>query len=244
MFKTVRALVLREVKYKEADRILTVLTESDGKQTLKAQGALRKSSKYGAATQVLTFSELTVFGNQGRWSVREGTVLEEFQGLRTDLEAMAVAAYLCEVLETASDEDVPNPAMLQLGLNCLYALSRGLCTPERVKAVFELRLACLTGYAPNLQDCVLCGGVTDSMHFSPSKGGLVCGHCARYGNDVISPDCLQAMRFVASAPAKKIFSFQLTGDAAREFSVNCELYLLSQLERNFLSLDYYKRIKG
>ena len=117
MFKTTKALILREVKYKEADRILTVLTAEDGKQTVKAQGALRKTSKFGAATQVLTFSELTLFGNRGRWSVREGTVLDGFEGLRTDLESLSVAAYLAEVLEAVSDEDVPNPAVLQLGLN-------------------------------------------------------------------------------------------------------------------------------
>lgn len=244
MYRTTKALVLREVKYKEADRILTVLTEDEGKQTLKAQGALRKTSKFGAATQVLTWSELTLFGDRGRWAVREGTVIEGFEGLRLDLEALSIASYMAEVLEAVSDEDVPDPAVLQLGLNSLYALSHDLCPKEQVKAVFELRLACLTGYAPELSGCVLCGGEHEIMHFSPGKGGLVCRNCRGYGTDILSPACLAAMRHVASAPAKKIFSFTLTGDAVREFSVICEMYLLSQLERNFPSLDYYKRIKG
>ena len=243
MYKTTKALVLREVKYKEADRILTVLTEDEGKQTLKAQGALRKTSKYGAATQVLTWSELTLFGNRGRWAVREGTVIEGFEGLRMDLEALSIASYIAEVLEAVSDEDVPNPSVLQLGLNSLYALSHDLCPKEQVKAVFELRLACLTGYAPELTGCVICGSPHEIMHFSPDKGGLVCRNCYGYDVDRISPACLAAMRHVASAPAKKIFSFALTGEAVQEFSVTCELYLLSQLERNFASLDYYKRIR-
>ena len=45
MFKTVNALVLREVRYKEADRILILLTDTEGKITAKARGALRKSSR-------------------------------------------------------------------------------------------------------------------------------------------------------------------------------------------------------
>ena len=61
MFKTTKGLILREVKYKEADRILTVLTEDMGKITVKARGALRKSSKVAAATQLFAFSELTMF---------------------------------------------------------------------------------------------------------------------------------------------------------------------------------------
>ena len=52
MFETTKALVLREVKYKEADRILTLFTADNGKITAKARGALRKSSKTGAATQL------------------------------------------------------------------------------------------------------------------------------------------------------------------------------------------------
>ena len=40
MFETTKALILREVRYKESDRILTVLTDTDGKRTLKARGAL------------------------------------------------------------------------------------------------------------------------------------------------------------------------------------------------------------
>ena len=65
MFKTTKGLILREVKYKEADRILTVLTEDMGKITVKARGALRKGSKTAAATQLLAFSELTMFENRG-----------------------------------------------------------------------------------------------------------------------------------------------------------------------------------
>lgn len=243
MFKTTKALVLREVKYKEADRILTILTEDEGKQTAKAPGALRKTSKFGAATQFLMWSELTLFGNRGHWSVREGSVIEGFEGLRTDLESLAIGSYIAQVLETVSDEDAPDPQVLQLGLNSLYALSRQLCEKEQVKAAFELRLMCLAGFAPELERCVVCGSRREGMRFSPPQGGLVCPNCGRYA-DPVSAACLSAMRHVTAAPAKKVFSFTLTGAAAREFSVICEGYLLTCLERGFSSLDYYKKIKG
>ena len=84
MFETTKALILREVRYKESDRILTVLTDTDGKRTLKARGALRKGSKMAAATQQLTFSELTLFENRGHATVNEATLIEPFEGLRAD----------------------------------------------------------------------------------------------------------------------------------------------------------------
>lgn len=242
MDKTIKGLVLREVKYKEADRILTVLTE-EGKLTVKAPGALRKNSKFGAATQQLTFSELTLYSRVGHWQVREGTVLESFGGLRTDLEKLALAAYFAQVLEAVSDEDVSGPELLQLGLNSLYAVSSGLTELWLVKAVFELRLACLTGYAPELNMCLQCGAAADALYFDLQRGGTVCGHCRDYGVKPLSGPCLAAMRHVAYALPRKIFSFTLTGEAADEFADLCEKYLLTQLDRRFSSLDYYKSIR-
>lgn len=242
MDKTIKALVLREVKYKEADRILTVLTE-DGKLSMKAPGALRKTSKCSAATQQLTFSDLTIYTRMGHWQVREGSVLEGFDGLRTDLEKLSLATYLAQVLEAVADEDVASPELLQLGLNSLFALSNSLAEDWLVKAVFELRLACLTGYAPELGGCMQCSEVEGELYFDCEQGGIKCRNCRDYGAKPISEACLAAMRHVVFAPAKKIFSFSLTGDAVREFTEICEKYLLTQLDRSFSSLDYYKSIR-
>ena len=157
MFETTKALIPREVRYKESDRILTVLTDKDGKRTLKARGALRKGSKMAAATQQLTFSELTLFENRGRATINEASILEPFEGLRADFSSFALGCYFAEVLEATSEEGMADPAVLQLALNSLYALSRALCAPEQVKAVFELRLMALIGYEPDLTACPVCG---------------------------------------------------------------------------------------
>ena len=144
MFLTTRGLVLREVRYKESDKILTVLTQHEGKVTVRARGALRKGSRITAATQLLTYSDMTIFENRGRRTLNEASTVEEFLGLRADLGAFALGSYFAELLETVSAEEYPDPPVLQLGLNSLYALSRALCPPEQIKAVFELRLMCRT----------------------------------------------------------------------------------------------------
>ena len=65
MYRTENALILREVRFREADRILTALTADRGKLTLTAHGALGKRSKMTAATQQLTWSELSLFEKNG-----------------------------------------------------------------------------------------------------------------------------------------------------------------------------------
>ena len=247
MFLTTKALVLREVKYKEADKLLTVLTASEGKLTVKARGAARKSCKYGAAAQQLCYSDMTLFHNAGKWSLNEAETIEQFLPLRSDLSLLALGSYFAELLEAVSDEDDPNPALLQLGLNSLYALSRGLYPPERVKAVFELRLMCLSGFQPQLAACPVCGKTAgEGLRFSLSGGTIHCPGCppGAPGRSVpLSPDTLAALRYIVKAEPKRIFSFQLPPEAEGQLSSLAEDYVQAQLDRGFGALDYWKQIK-
>ncbi len=246
MFLTTKALVLREVKYKEADKILTMLTEREGKLTVKARGALRKGCKYGAAAQSLCFSEMTLFGNAGKWSVNEAETIEQFLELRGNISALALASYFAEMLETVSDEDSPNPELLQLGLNALYALSRGLYPEEHIKAVFELKLMCLCGFEPQLAICPACGKEPpDDPVFSLNGGSVHCRSCPPGAAGIslpVSRETLDAMRFVTEAPPKRIFSFRIPDAAQRQLGDVCEAYAAVQLERGFGTLDYWKSI--
>ena len=247
MFKTVNALVLREVRYKEADRILTLLTDTDGKITVKARGALRKSSKTAAATQQLTYSEMTLFGNLGRWTVNEATVKEGFDGLRTDIGSFALGCYFAECADALSVEDQPDAPLMQLALNCLYALSRGMYTPEHIKAAFELRLMCLAGYTPELSRCAVCGEEEPGDPLLVLERGCVCcRRCAAGAGQTVKLDTasLNAMRHICSVSPKQILSFSLEGEGAKRLSAAAEEYLLLHTERRFPTLDYWKNVKN
>ena len=246
MFTTTNALVLREVRYKEADRILTLLTSTEGKISVKARGALRKGSRMAAATQQLTYSELTLFGNRGKWTVNEAVIKEPFTGLRGDIENFALGCYFAECLESLSVEDQPDPALLQLGLNSLYALSNRLYSPEQIKAAFELRLMCLSGYEPELKSCRVCGNEEPEEPILKLYEGCVC--CRRCDNGKgeyapLCPDSLRALRYIVSAPAKQLFSFRLSPAALLRLSSAAERYLLAQTERQFHTLNYWKNIR-
>ena len=246
MFLTTKALVLREVKYKEADKILTLLTEREGKLTAKARGALRKGCKYGAAAQALCYSEMMLFGNAGKWSINEAETVEQFLPLRMNISALALASYFAEMLEAVSDEDSPSPELLQLGLNALYALSRELYPEKHIKSVFELKLMCLCGFEPQLALCPTCGKEPpDDPVFSLNGGSVHCRSCPPGASGVsmpLSPETLDAMRFVVEAPPKRIFSFAVPDAAERQLGDICEAYSAVQLERGFGTLDYWKSI--
>ena len=246
MFLTTRGLVLREVRYKESDKILTVLTQHEGKVTVRARGALRKGSRITAATQLLTYSDMTIFENRGRRTLNEASTVEEFLGLRADLGAFALGSYFAELLETVSAEEYPDPPVLQLGLNSLYALSRALCPPEQIKAVFELRLMCLAGYEPDLSCCAQCSAAEpDEPWFSPRGGAVYCAHCRGASSSAVTPllpETLAAMRHIAYGDAKRLLSFSLGEESLRLLGDLTEAYLHTQLERGFRTLDFYKQL--
>lgn len=247
MFKTTRALILREVKYKEADKILTVLTSEDGKLTVKARGALRKSCRYAAACQALCYSEMTLFGSRGRWSVNEAETVEQFLPLREDIASLALGSYFAEALEAVSDEDSPNPEILQLGLNSLYALSRGLYPPVQLKAAFELRLMCLAGFEPDVSACAVCGRDEPEGAMLSLRGGVIhCRGCAPGGGGVslpLSAETLDAMRYIVTAEPKRVFSFAVPEGSLRQLGDVAQAYMTTQLERGFSTLDYWKAVK-
>ena len=248
MYKTLHGLVLREVKYKESSKILTILTEEEGKITAEAKGAMRKGSKCAASAQMLTWSELTFYEGRGRFTLTEGSVLEDFSALRADLEDYALGCYFAELMEAVSDEDSPNSALLHLGLNALFALSRRLYPSEHIKAVFELRLMCLAGFAPTLDRCCGCGSHTpEEPRLSIYGGAVHCAGCSPNAPGKSLPLCqasLAGMRHVCAADPKKIFSFTMDEPSAERFHRACEEYALAQLDRGFRTLDYWKSVRN
>ena len=246
-FITTNALVLREVRYKESDRILTVISAEDGIMTVKASGALRKNSVISAGTQQLTYSELVLFENKDRMNVKEALVIEPFTGLRANFENYALGCYLAECVEALLPENTSEPAVMQLILNSLFALSHEMADPLLIKAAFELRLMSLLGYTPELGRCAVCGEeAPESPYLCIESGHICCDGCKSSAEGricAITSDVLQAMRYIVSAPAKQLFSFRTAGADLRLLCTACESYLLAHSERRFPTLDYWKKIR-
>lgn len=235
-------IVLREIEYKDNDKLLTVLTRDLGKITVKARGVKSTRSKHKAACQLLAFSEFTLLELQGRYTVTEANVREMFSSLRTDIEQLGLATYFAQVCEFVAQEEDPSPELLSLLLNCLYALTK-LGKPQLlVKAVFELRLMCITGFLPDLRGCVVCGNEL-ADRFNITQGCLQCAGCSAEGIRMpLSAATAMAMRYVASCDAKRLFSFHLGDDATKELNQISESYLSTRLERGFSTLDFYKSL--
>ncbi len=246
MYLTVRAIVLRVTDYNDRDALLTVLTRNHGKLTIKARGLRRKNSPLTAPCQLLAFGEFTLFEYKGQYTINEAHSLELFQNLRRDLNKLSLGTYFAQAGEVLSQEDLPNPELQSLLLNCLYALSN-LDVPEtKVKAVFELRAACLAGYTPDLYGCHICGSQSPDR-FDLAAGQLECRNCrnleSRGIRMPVTEGLMDAMRYICLCDPRKLFSFQIGEDTLELLANLTEAYLTTQLERGFSTLDFYKSLR-
>ncbi len=245
MYLKSEGLVLREVDYKDADRLLTVLTKDYGKLTLKARGVRRAKDTLKSACQLLTYAEFTYSERNGYCSITEAVPIQMFTELRSDLERLALASYFAQVTDACAMEGEPNAALLSLTLNALYALSALRLPQKQVKAGFELCTACIMGYTPDLTVCASCGSETPTR-FALREGVLLCDACAHGGSDGIrmpvSPSVLAALRYLTGCPSRRLFSFTLPDEALTQLAAITEAYLLTQLERGFSTLDFYKSL--
>ena len=245
MYLTIQGIVLRVTDYNDRDALLTVLSRNHGKLTIKARGLRRKNSPLIAPCQLLAFGEFTLFEYRGMYTINEAHSIELFTPLRRDLTKLSLGTYFAQVTEIISQEDLPNPELQSLLLNSLYALSK-LNLPEiLVKAVFELRAACLAGYTPDLYGCHICGSQNPDR-FDLTAGQLECRGC-RTGESSgirmpVTAGILEAMRYICLCDPKKLFSFQIGEGTLEQLSALTEAYLETQLERGFSALDFYKSL--
>ena len=245
MYLTVRGLVLRITDYNDRDALVTLLTQDRGRLCVKARGLRRKNSPLNAPCQLLAYGEFVLFEYKDAYTINEAHTIELFHGLRTDIEKLSLGTYFAQVSEVISQEDMPNPQLLSLTLNVLYALANLNVPQIQVKAAFELRCACLAGYTPDLSSCHVCGEM-NADRFDVSDGRLVCakGHSDESSGlrMPISSGVLQAMRYIVQCDMQSLLSFRLSGDGARNLSQVTEVYLSTQLERGFSTLDFYKSL--
>lgn len=155
---------------------MTVLTAEGGKRTVKARGCRRKGSRLAACAQLLVYSEMTLFEYRDYYTLNEAESLQQFWGVKADVEKLALGSYCAQVLEAVAEEGRSDPELLSLILNTLYALDKLNKPQALVKAAFELRLMCLAGYEPLLDACAVCGvPAPEQPQLSLSEGVLCCG---------------------------------------------------------------------
>lgn len=242
---TTKGLILKEQNIGERDKLVTVLTEERGILRAFVRGAKSVKSKKQAATTKFCYARLSIYSGKDSYIIDEAEALEMFFGLRDDLEKLALGEYFLELGLIFSPEEENARDNLRLLLNSLYMLANGKRPPEMLKALTELRLLSLAGYAPNLVACEKCGRFeSDPMYFDISEGLLYCDNCApATAPFALSLGVVNAMRHIVFSDFQKLYAFQMSGTVTEELAYVTETYLRSRVERRLKTLEFYNSVR-
>lgn len=238
-------LILKEQNIGEKDKLVTVLTRHNGLVRAFVRGAKSFKNRKNSATGMFCYSKLSLYKTKDAYIIEEAEPVETFFGLRDDLEKIALAQYFSELVMMLVQEDEPAEEYLRLILNSLHFLAKGKTPYEQIKAITELRIMCIAGFMPNIIACDRCGEYeTDTMYFDIDDGRLYCENCMPSGVLLaLDIGLVRAMRHIAFSDFEKIYSFRTETDALPDLSYITEKYLLSKLQKNFKTLDFYKEIR-
>ncbi len=244
-FRT-EGLIIKEQNIGEQDKLVFALTKSNGVIKAFVRGAKNIKNQKCASTSLLSYSRLTIYKGRDSYIIGEAGTIRIFSKLRSDVRKMCLAQYFCELALTICPREQKSDAFLSLILNSLYLLSENKRSAELVKPCFEMRLASMAGYMPDLRICRDCGEyMADTMYFLPRLGVLECGNCHIKSGELaipMNPSMLTALRHTIYADDNKLFSFALSQQGLDVLNQVSESYLKYRFEKDFKTLTFYKTI--
>lgn len=247
MLVTVEGIVIGRRTIGENNCFLDVLTDEFGVIEATAHGIRKITSKNAGACSLFSYSKFCFAKNGVKYTLNSAEPKYSFHKLSSDLEALSLAAYFAEVIKTTASPEQEATGFLRLMAISLFEIEKKRIGFSQIKSVFELRIASMLGFSPDLRACRSCICYEhERMNFDFEKGTLICSDCLKERTDAVSvltPSLLYAMRYVVYSDIDKIYHFNLTDSLLKQLYLISEKYLLKHIDRNFKSLDYYNSIK-
>ena len=203
-----RGIVIREMKYLESSKILTVLTKNYGKISVMARGVLRPKSLNTNSASLFSLSEFEFYKGRNIYYLNSSNILEIFYGIRSDNKKFLYASYFAELVnETILPGDEANK-IFEMLIKALQVLNYGEASPLLVLA-FQLKHISILGFRPELTSCLECGRTNSTdWRFSFESGGIMCSDCYDSSSEKISGEDIILLNNLLFAKFDDIFSME------------------------------------
>src|SRR5215210_2025555 len=173
------AIVLRSIRYGEADRVLHLYTPQRGRVSAIAKGVRRAKSRFGGRLEPFFRLHLVLYeGKSDLMTVTSAETIAGHPRLRESGAALDGAARACDAVARIFGDGEPHAGVYHLLANQLALLDREPARATRANALaFRLKLLLAAGFAPHLASCASCGEPEHLVGFSGAAGGVVCAAC-------------------------------------------------------------------
>ena len=194
-YQQVRAVVLGSRPLGEADRIAVLFTRELGRADAVVKGVRRTKSRWGGRLEPFNVCDLVLYRGRSLFTVTSALFVAAFERLRTDREAMAAAAVVCEAAAALFAEEQPHERVFNLLCHALAEMDKGFdgrAAEAPILAGALVKLLHEAGFLPVLDHCVACGSGHHAFAFSAARGGLICDDCVGEGVP-ISPEAVDVL---------------------------------------------------
>jgi DNA repair protein RecO (recombination protein O) len=197
-----QGIVLGSVKLAEADKIVSILTQGSGKIRAVAKGIRRTSSKFGARLEPFTHVSVMLYRGRNLDTVTQAEIINPFRTVRDDFSLFSAGETMLEAADKVAEEHERNVPLFLLLVRGLRALDTQPAEPAAVADAFLLKLLSLSGFAPGLSACAVCGAM-EVGRFSHSQGGAVCENCHDRDAQRVNPDALAWLAALVAVPLEE-----------------------------------------
>jgi len=230
-----KGVVINEHNSGDFDKVLTILTPDLGKITCFAKNVRRPKSTFLAGTSLFAFSDIMLYKGAGSYKLNACETIEIFYNLRIDLDKLNIATYITQIVNDITYENAQSYRILQLYLNTLYMISETDKDPNFILSVFKMKLLCSLGFKPRIEECIHCKTKENLEYFSIRDNGMKCAGCHSADKSCIkmSKSTEVAIKYIVTAPAKQLFSFNLKDESLKELELISKVYLNEKLEKEY-----------
>ena len=192
--------MLRGVDFSETSRIATFLTPHRGLVACMAKGARRAKSPLAASLDTMNRVEAVIYWKDGRniQLLAEATLLDDFNGIKADLDKVTLAAFPLELILRTAHEDEPSEELFDTLVRGLTSLEGWQGSPKAHCCWQVLRLLTASGFQPALHACAHCGQPVGTAPRFAYDGGAVCDQCP--GDRQLTQDEYQALIAMQESP--------------------------------------------
>lgn len=245
VYKT-QAIVLRQRKLGEADKIVTLYSQHHGKIDAVAKGVRRTKSRMSGHIEPLTFGSYLLAEGRELDIVTQAETVDGFPGLRNDLERMSRAIYCCELVDRLTPERSEGAPIFRLLAETLAVLDHETEIDLAVRR-FEMHLLDQLGYRPAMEACAICDKKLEPVlnFWSPAAGGVVGPECAddTLALAPISVNALKILRVLQRASFEDASRIRITGELMREIESSLEAQVHFVLEREVRSARFVETLR-
>ena len=242
----ITGIVIKEVKLKEADKIITIFSKEMGKVQLYATRAQNIKSPFLAGTQLFTYASFIYSSKNSINFLNQISIINGFEKIKFDIEKIYYAMYFLEFLDKSVELEYPGKMMFEFIVNTLYTLDGAKEDVKLIRAIYELKMISLLGYTPEVTSCVKCDKEIegDNYHFSFEDCGLLCEKCIEPIDKAIklNKTTVYGMQYIIYIELNKIFLFTLTPEILKELRLVIDGLIKININQSFRTLDFLNEI--